>query len=694
MLHKLFRLFVLIAIVGAVISLIARNFQTSAHILLVIIGFGAVILIHEFGHFVVAKLSGIKVEAFSIGFSPVLLGIKKTTEGLRFRILPGFFPPEDDQEEGCLCKFSLGRFAKEGDTEYRIGIIPLGGFVKMLGQDDTKPESDTDDPRSYANKPVSARAAVISAGVIFNVLSAGVIFVLVFLIGINKIPPIVGGVKPGSPAAEANLQSGDEIIEVNGKTSGLEFTNIGTAAALSGENDSMNLKVKKRDGLVKQIDITPELMQTRAGKLKLLGIIPPQSLTVAKVKDVNSLYKETGLKPGDKIVALNGEPIKHYWQLEEFAADTLEADIDIKVKRGEETLEKTLGLQARASTGDVEEGGRLTHIFSMIPRLKITSVSDFLQLTENSSQIKEGDVVLAADDVNYPTYTQLREITNEYVDKPLMLQLLRYSDNSKPKVVETEVIPQKPQGSDRVLIGIGISLDMEHPVVANTVQPADSNIPKLSIPRGSRITEVDGQQVSSFYDIVRIFKENPDQRISIDYRLDAQTAGSVTVNTAHIDSGITVESFINQDVPFQQLKRLYKADGVFDAVVMGCSKTVDFVQQAYITLQRALSGLISPENFMGPVGIATVSYQIVSQKPLMEYVYFLGLISAFIAVFNLLPLLPFDGGHLVFLLVEKVKGSPVSPKVQAAAIYAGLILVGAFFIYVTFNDILRSFFGQ
>jgi regulator of sigma E protease len=68
------------------------------------------------------------------------------------------------------------------------------------------------------------------------------------------------------------------------------------------------------------------------------------------------------------------------------------------------------------------------------------------------------------------------------------------------------------------------------------------------------------------------------------------------------------------------------------------------------------------------------------------------LISAFIAVFNLLPLLPFDGGHLVFLLIEKIKGSPVSGRIQAFAVYAGLVLVGAFFLYVTFNDIIRSFF--
>ena len=78
---------------------------------------------------------------------------------------------------------------------------------------------------------------------------------------------------------------------------------------------------------------------------------------------------------------------------------------------------------------------------------------------------------------------------------------------------------------------------------------------------------------------------------------------------------------------------------------------------------------------------------------MIYYVYFLGLISAFIAVFNSLPLLPFDGGHILFLLAEKIKGSPISEKVQAGFQYAGLALVGVFALYVTFNDIVRNFFS-
>jgi regulator of sigma E protease len=96
---------------------------------------------------------------------------------------------------------------------------------------------------------------------------------------------------------------------------------------------------------------------------------------------------------------------------------------------------------------------------------------------------------------------------------------------------------------------------------------------------------------------------------------------------------------------------------------------------------------------MGPVGIITFSYRIVAERPLIDYLYFLGLISASIAVFNILPLLPFDGGFIVFLLVEKIKGTPVGVRVQEKIASVGWVLVIALILYVTFNDIIRNFFS-
>ena len=161
------------------------------------------------------------------------------------------------------------------------------------------------------------------------------------------------------------------------------------------------------------------------------------------------------------------------------------------------------------------------------------------------------------------------------------------------------------------------------------------------------------------------------------------------------EESVTIKSaFTEIDfIPFAKLERLYKASGPIDAVVMGYRRTIMFVAQTYITLKRLIGGLVSPKNLMGPVGIITFSYRIVAEQPLVYYVYFLGLISAVIAVFNFLPLPPLDGGLVVLLLIEKVKGSALSERVQAIIAYTGWTLIGALILYVTFNDILRSLFG-
>jgi regulator of sigma E protease len=118
-----------------------------------------------------------------------------------------------------------------------------------------------------------------------------------------------------------------------------------------------------------------------------------------------------------------------------------------------------------------------------------------------------------------------------------------------------------------------------------------------------------------------------------------------------------------------------------------------FIAQTYVTLRRLIGGLVSPKDLMGPVGIITLSYRIVADRPLVYYVYFLGLISAAIAVFNFLPLPPLDGGLVVLLLVEKIKGSALSQRMQAIIAYAGWTLIGTLILYVTFNDIVRNFFS-
>ncbi|MHC4483352.1 MAG: site-2 protease family protein, partial [Planctomycetota bacterium] len=266
----LFRAFFLLVVFAAVIYLIVQNIGVFGNVLLAVIGFGTVVLIHEFGHFVVAKLSRIKVEAFSLFMPPTLLGVQKTEDGLRFRILPKFFPKENDEVGDGRLSFTVGRAGKAWETEYRVGLIPFGGFVKMLGQEDVGTTEASDDPRSYVNKPVGTRMVVIAAGVFFNIVSAVVAFITVFLIGINLTPPVVGSVFPNSPAVRAGLKPGDEMIEIAGRSDDLDFSNILMAAALSGRDEAVKLRVRHEDGSEEDFTVVAE--ELPGTRLKGFGI--------------------------------------------------------------------------------------------------------------------------------------------------------------------------------------------------------------------------------------------------------------------------------------------------------------------------------------------------------------------------------------------------------------------------------------
>jgi len=152
---------------------------TSAGAFLVVLGI--LIFFHEFGHFLVARLFGVGVEKFSLGFGPRLIG------------------------------------KRVGITDYRLSIVPLGGYVKMVGEE---PDEDLDPqliPLSFTHKHVFKRILIVFAGPLFNMLLAVVIFFVIALFsGILILTPTVGTIKEGSPAHAAGLQKGDRITAIDG----------------------------------------------------------------------------------------------------------------------------------------------------------------------------------------------------------------------------------------------------------------------------------------------------------------------------------------------------------------------------------------------------------------------------------------------------------------------------------------------
>src|SRR3954469_11186457 len=219
-------------------------------ILKVAVGLGAVIFVHELGHFLVAKACGVKVEKFMIGFD-----------------IGGY-------------KVSWRR----GETVYGIGILPLGGYVKMLGQDDdpahikeqmqksqvdihnvnAKPIKGPDgetyfvDRRSYLAKSVPQRMAIISAGVIMNVIFAFIFAVIAYGMGVPYEPAVVSEVVPGSAAYRANIQPGDEIVKI-GKLENPSFLQLRSSVTLGDFEKGIDCKVRRAaDDKVVDIVLKPE----------------------------------------------------------------------------------------------------------------------------------------------------------------------------------------------------------------------------------------------------------------------------------------------------------------------------------------------------------------------------------------------------------------------------------------------------
>jgi len=705
---KLFNTIFFLAAAAAIIYFAIQKPATFGNILLAVIGFGIVIMIHEIGHFLIAKLCGITVQAFSVGFPPTLLAFQRTENGLRFSILPKLFTKQTDNEDQpqSALSFTVPKECTPSDTEYRIGIVPFGGFVKMLGQEDTGPVKESDNPGSFANKPIRIRIAVVVAGVTFNLIGALAILTAVFHVGISLPPAVIGSVMPGLAAEKAGLKAGDEIIEINGKTD-LEFVDLMLAGAFSSENEKIPMKAKHPDGTVEDYQIVAGNVPGMT--LRGFGIRATSSLKIAKVKDADDLYKQIGLQPDDEVFAVNYQEVSHGWQLDRAIENILEPQVTISAKRTDvdsdqtKIINTTLPLELTlAVNNNLNSDSDLTHIHSMVPRLKIGQVSGSKKsivekIAKNfsrkpteppleSSFLKAGDIITKIGDVKNPTFFELRQLTVEYEDKKMSVTVIRDIDGTEQELT-IEVTPSTPPGGDRPLIGIGVGLDVEHPVVANTVD-IDHGPKALEIPRGATITAVDGQPVENFYDVIRLLRKNRGQKISVDYRID-NDGGDISLNIPLHTDHITVKSQLASFVPFEDFKKIYKGRDIIESAAMGFRQMLGFVAQTYVTIKGLVIGNIGPENLIGPVGIATFSYEIIAAKNFVFYFYFLGMLSAILAVMNFLPIPITDGGVFIMLIIEKIKGSPVSQQTQQIVVYIGLALFATLFLYVTYQDILK-----
>ncbi|QQE12227.1 site-2 protease family protein [Planctomycetota bacterium] len=671
-----------------------------------LIGFGFLIFVHELGHFLVAKWVGIKCPQFAIGFGTAIFSWRKgvgtkvgsTEPEYEKRVLAelleaGHVEPGTKYEDiDNQLKDNAAEKLGLGETEYRLNYLPLGGYVKMLGQEDMDPNARSKDPRSFNNKPIWARACVISAGVVMNVIFGFLFFIFAFQIGVQFPPAVVGGVLPGMPAATTyaeghdgqlqyqGLRTGDRILSVDGKPI-KEMSDLKVASALSDGETPLVLHVK-RLGVEDELTykIVPKPNKEMEGLLGI-GVLDPTSTTVGGVVQGTSAADQ-GVKPDMKLVAINGKPIESYGQLS-MAINTSKGQPETFTFEGDgEKVDATLiGLPQLEYSGPSDVG----NIAGLVPALEIGA------LAEKDSPIKEagakvGDVLVNVGGLSWPTLAQLQKKLSESIGKTVQVTVKRGDE-----MVDLGAIKPTSEG----YLGFVPTAYLTKSIIAQTMP--DSPAAALSLNNGSTITKVAGQPVANWSDIQRILGEqkvgsNEKADVSVMFTLNVAGQPSET-KTMVLDketvSKLAMASWqIDSQILFTPLREPVVAKNPIEASKLGLVKTWQFTVQTYQTLAGLFRGTVGLSNLRGPVGIVEVGTATAARGYSWLF-FFLGLISINLAVLNFLPIPIVDGGHIVFLIIEKIKGSPASPAVQMAALYVGLAMIGLVFVIVTYNDILR-----
>lgn len=263
---------------------------------------GILVFFHELGHFLMARRKGVKVLKFSLGFGPKLIG------------------------------------RRIGETEYLISSVPLGGYVKLLGEDPTEEMTPEDSLRSFSNQTVGKRMAIVLAGPIFNLILAALIFVILFMVGIPLLTTEIGNVLEDSPALKAGVLPGDKIVAINGKEISL-WDEMKDLIEKNKEN-AMTFTIQRGD---KRLDLeimpivvdeeNPLKEKVRVGRI---GVRPKGSFVIKRYNPVSALI--LGIERTWDITALTVVGIIKIFQ-REIPADTIGGPLLILQMAGQQASE-------------------------------------------------------------------------------------------------------------------------------------------------------------------------------------------------------------------------------------------------------------------------------------------------------------------------------------------------------------------
>ncbi len=532
---------------------------------------GVLILVHELGHFVSAKAFGVRVLRFSLGFGPRIFGFTR------------------------------------GGTEYVLAAIPLGGYVRMLGEHPHDEVSERDEAHSFAAQPLYRRTLIVLAGPMMNLVFPLLLYFVVFLGEHTLSPPVVGMVAPGSPA-DGRLLPGDRVLAVDGEE-------IATFCELERRVDAsidvpLELSLERRREHVTATVIPVATLEARAFGVSReagrIGISTRAPLAVIGVVSPASPAAAARLRSFDRVVAAGGRPIARY-------ADLVEV---LEPNRGH-TLPITYLRPRRI------EGG----------------LSDLLQLSFYEPHI-------------------------------------------------ATLTPEPGPGSGVLRAGIESS-DL---YVARV--RAGSPEARAGLRPGDRLVELDGEPIVRFADFVEAIATSASREHQISFRRADQLI--LRELTFEREEGETEygERFARYRVGLSNWAPTMSEAPVPNpfpltyALRESFAATRDMIDLTVVSVVRLFQGRLSVRSLGGPLTVLEGTSAAASGGPL-DYLAFMAFISINLGLLNLLPIPLLDGGHLAFFVVEAALRRPLAARTREIASLVGLGVLVILMVLAFKNDIER-----
>lgn len=717
---------------------------------LMVLGFTALIFVHELGHFLAARWAGIRTEAFAIGMGPCVLSFRKgiglrsgSTEADTVRRVNEYLQantPGGADREGKLQVTQQQVFDAMdalgiGETEYSLRWLPIGGFVKMLGQEDANPQAVSDHPRSYQNCPIGKRMIVVSAGVVMNLIFAILLFVVVFMPGVNFEAPVIGQVRPGSPAAEVSavngeslgitqrgLQPGDRILSVDGDEQ-LIFNDVAIEVAMSRPDQALRFGIE-RPGIAETLffDITP--IKDEALGFLSVGIAPSSSTKLiprdTAAGDLALVLQLIGLadaniEPGMMLMSINGEPVQAMHEVEAIVRRSDGSPLETvwqSPRSAGEPIRITLPVEPELQRLAWQSAQGRAFDLGLLGLVPATIVEAVSPNSPADGVLQPGDILVRVADQRFPRETQVRDLIAQHAGRALEMIVER---NGRPTTVTPTVgrdgrlgfIPARAIHSTvlaQPVRELALAREDAESDTAPDVKPSPAS--EANPVPGSRIVEVAGEPVMNWVEIRAALRRATEAALAaeegatipftVQLPVEGQPRETLTLHLEAADVASLHELGWTSDLlalPTEPVYTKLTADGdPFRAVAMGFDRTVKFVLDTYLTIDRLFRGSVGVEQLRGPVGIVHLGVQ-VADRGLLYLLFLLAVISVNLAVINFLPLPIVDGGLFLFLIYEKFKGRPPSIAFQNLATIAGLLMIGAIFVVTFYNDVMRLIGG-